>query len=619
MNEIEKLSMQSPNLTAENVKKIGELFPEVLTEALDDNGQLKHAINFDKLKQVLSEDMVEGKESYEFTWVGKREAMMEAGRPTTKTLRPDRESSVNFDTTENIYIEGDNLEALKILQESYLGKIKMIYIDPPYNTGNDFVYNDSFNLSNVEINEDAGIVDELGNRFKKNESSGAKYHSNWLNMMYPRLKLARNLLKEDGLILISIDQNEIDNLKMVGTEVFGKENLLADFIWKKKQGGGNDSNNVVIEHEYIVAFSKSQNVKLMLDKKYKLADSLYPFKDENGEYGLITLDKSSIQFSQSLVFEITDSDGNSYFPRVVKGKQSCWRWSKAKVESEFNDLVFKNGKVYTKYYRPEGIKPKSLLIDPMYGRTETGSDDIKSLFNNKPFSYPKPVLLIEHFLGITTEDDDIILDFFSGSATTAHSIFKLNTEDSANRKFIMIQLPESTGEKSEAFKSGFKTIPEIGKERIRRAGKKIINENPIAANKLDIGFKSFIIDESNMKDIYYKPSEIGQGGLLDFVSNVKDDRSSEDLLYQTMLSLGMELSLKIEKHEIKGTKIFNVDEGSLIACFDLNLTETIIREIASEMPLRAVFKESSFTNSSAKINLKEIFKELSPGTKVKVI
>ena len=409
----------------------------------------------------------------ELIWDNKKEMLEEVNSEdflkTDKCFEYDKEESRNFDTTENLYIEGDNLEALKLLQKDYNNKIKMIYIDPPYNTEKNFIYKDTF----------------------RNKRKKECRHSGWLNMMYPRLKLARDLLSDDGVIFISIDDNEVSNLKKICDEVFGESNFIAQLIWKKKQGGGNDSSHVVVEHEYIIVFSKKEsNLKLNLDKNYKLDDKLYPYSDSKGDYGLITLDKASIQFSKSLVFEITDPKGEKYYPRVVKGKQSCWRWSKAKVDAEYDKLVFKNGKVYTKYYRPDGVTPKSLLIDSIYGRTESGSDDIKSLFSNKPFSYPKPINLIKHCISVGSSSG-IILDFFSGSATTAHAVMQLNAEDKGNRKFIMVQLPEECDKKTEAYKVGYKNICEIGKERIRRAGDKIVEENKDkeGIEDLDIGFK----------------------------------------------------------------------------------------------------------------------------------
>ena len=614
---MEKMKMESANLTDMNIDKIAALFPNCITETADENGKLKKAVNFEMLRAMLSEDIAEGDEAYEFTWVGKKAAIAEANRPIRKTLRPCVEESVNWDSTENLYIEGDNLEVLKLLQESYLGKVKMIYIDPPYNTGNDFIYRDDFAVSADDYAEESGQLDEDGNRLFKNTDSNGRFHSDWCSMIYSRLMLARNLLSDDGVIFISIDDNEIDNLKKICDQVFGTSNFVAQFIWKKKQGGGNDSSFVVAEHEYIVSYTKNALLlHLGLDKNYKLDDALYPYSDENGDYGLITLDKASIQFSQSLVYEITGPDGKKYLPRVVKGKQSCWRWSKAKVEKQYDELVFKNDKVYTKYYRPEGVTPRSLLIDAVYGRTESGNDDIKALFQPSPFSYPKPILLIKHFLSIGTDKNDIILDFFSGSATTAHAVMKLNAEDGGHRKFIMVQLPEETDEKSEAYKAGYKNICEIGKERIRRAGAKIKSET---GADIDYGFRVLKLDDTNMQDVYYTPAETTQTMLAGFESNIKPDRTDLDLLFGCLLDWGLPLSMPYSSEQIEGVTVHTYNDGDLIACFDKAIPESVIKTIAKRHPLRVVFRDDSFADSPSKINVSEIFKMLSPDTRVKVI
>ena len=613
MMQINNLDMESVNIVDENIEKIGKLFPNVIVES--ENGK---TIDFDLLKQELSKEIIEGnKEKYQLTWPGKKKAIVTANEPTNKTLRLVKEKSVDFDNTQNIYIEGDNLEALKILQESYLNKIKCIYIDPPYNTGNDFIYNDDFKSNTLDDLFEQGIIDEHENRLLHNSNSNSKFHSDWLSMMYSRLKLARNLLRKDGAIFISIDDNEIENLRKICDEIFGENNFIAQFIWKKKQGGGNDSNFVVAEHEYILCFCKSiENFSINLDKNYQLSGDLYPYKDEKGEYGLITLDKTSIQFSQSLVYEIKDKDGNIYYPRIVKGKQSCWRWSKSKVEKQFDELVFKNGKVYTKYYRPIGVTPKSLLVDTIYGRTESGNDDIKVLFESNLFSYPKPVALLKHFISIGSGDDDIVMDFFSGSATLAQACLQLNLEEKSTRKFILVQLPEKCNEKTDACKQGYKTICDIGEERIRRAGKKIKEETNA---DIDYGFRVYKIDSSNMKDIYYKPSDLKQSQLNLFESNIKEDRTPEDLLTQVMLDLGLTLDLKIEEKNISKNKVFFVESNSLVACFDDVIDINIIDEICKCSPLKIVFKENSFKNDSEKINTYERIKKLSPETEVNII
>ena len=618
---MDKLKMQTANKADENFKKLSEMFPNAVTETIDENGEVVRAIDKDVLMQEINTKVVDGKEErYQFTWPDKKKSVLLANAPINKTLRPCREESVDFDNTENLYIEGDNLEVLKLLQETYLGKIKMIYIDPPYNTGNDFVYEDNFAQSTEEYLANSGQYDDEGNRLVKNLDSNGRFHTDWLNMMYPRLKLAKDLLSDDGVIFISIDDNEVENLKKCCDEVFSPNNFIAQFVWKKKQGGGNDSNYVVAEHEYILCYSKNINsVFIGLDKNYKLDDALYPFSDEKGAYGLITLDKASIQFSESLVYEIIGPDGTKYFPRIVKGKQSCWRWSKAKVKKQYDELVFKNGKVYTKYYRPDGVTPRSLLIDSIYGRTESGNDDIKALFQPNPFSYPKPVLLIKHLISIGTSQDSIILDFFSGSATTAHAVMQLNAEDGGHRKFIMVQLPELTDEKSEAYKAGYKNICEIGKERIRRAGAKIKEESPLTTQNLDTGFRVLKCDSTNMKDVYYNPDEY-EADLFNILSdNIKEDRTPEDLLFQVMLNLGVLLSSKIEETVIDGKKVFNVADGFLIACFDVNVTEETITAIAKQKPYYFVMRDSSMASDSVATNFDQIFSTYSPDTVRKVL
>ena len=619
---MEKLRMQTQDGVATNIDKVAALFPNCITETRGADGNLRRAINFEALKQELLPTLVsDNEERYQFTWPDKRKATLLANAPINATLRPCREESVDFDNTHNLYIEGDNLDVLKCLKETYSGKVKMIYIDPPYNTGNDFVYEDDFAETTAEYLANSGQFDEQGNRLVANTESNGRFHTDWLNMIYPRLKVAKDLLTDDGGIFISIDDNEIENLRKVCDEIFGESNFVAQLVWKKKQGGGNDSSFVVAEHEYVLCFAKNTNkVKIGLDKKYKLDDALYPFSDEKGDYGLITLDKASIQFSQSLVFEIVDQEGNKYYPRVVKGKQSCWRWSKKKVDEQFDELVFKNGKVYTKYYRPEGVTPRSLLIDAVYGRTESGNDDIKALFpNSNPFSYPKPVALIHHNASIGSEKDSIILDFFSGSATTAHAVMQLNAEDGGNRKFIMVQLPELTDEKSEAYKAGYKNICEIGKERIRRAGRKIKEDSPLTTQHLDTGFRVLKLDSTNMEDVYYAPQDLKQTNLFNFVDNVKPDRTPEDLLFQVMLELGISLDSTIKQTNIDGKTVYDVAEGFLIACFDTGVTDATITAIAKQHPQYATLRDAAYANDSTATNFEQIFKTYSPNTTIKTL
>lgn len=490
--------------TETNENKLLKFLKENYPSVIKDN-----EINLQELKAIAGLPIDTKVNGYGLNFVGRNFARAKYAQKTDKELRLNTAMSKNIDTTQNLVLKGDNLDCLKILKSHYSGKIKCIYIDPPYNTDSDeFVYPDKFDKEELEV---LGLANLSEDDFARMEFSfkTKKSHNGWLAFMYPRLLLARDLLSKDGVIFISIDDNEQANLKLLCDDVFGVENFIAQFIWKKKQGGGNDSNNVVVEHEYIISYSKSLiEVQINLDKKYKLSDDLYPYKDENGEYGLITLDKSSIQFSESLVFEITDSEGNIYTPRIIKGKQSCWRWSKKKVEEEFDKLVFKDGKVYTKYYRPEGVTPKSLLIDAIYGRTETGNDDIKSLFTDfNAFSYPKPISLVSHFVSIISSSNDIILDFFAGSGTTGHAVMQLNAEDGGNRKFILCQIDEPIKEDKPAYKFCIENnlppvISSITIERLKRAGEKIKKEIEDENNKKgmseedkkqvpDIGFKVF--------------------------------------------------------------------------------------------------------------------------------
>lgn len=626
---MDKMKMESVDINASNIEKIGELFPNCITEMIDEEkSTLEHkvykkGINFELLKQMLSEDVLEGDEAYEFTWVGKKASIVEANKPIRKTLRPCKEESVNWDTTENMYIEGDNLEVLKLLQESYLGKIKMIYIDPPYNTGNDFIYNDDFKMDSDEYKDEIGEVDEEGNRLFKNTDANGRFHSDWCSMIYSRLMLARNLLSEDGVIFISIDDNEIEQLNVICKEIFGEKNFIANLIWKSKSGGANDSRYYAIDHEYVLVYVKSSQLFYPLIDREAEVSTTYNRKDEKGEYALDRLDKQSIRYSAALDYEIVGPDGKIYKPQHKNPNypNATWRWSKEHVQSSFDELVFAKGCVYTKNYKKEGSIARSLLLDDRFGRTRTGKTDCYALFKGNYFSNPKPIKLIRYLNLITSKEDDIILDFFSGSATTAHAVMQLNAEDGGNRKFIMVQLPEKTDEKSEAYKAGYKNICEIGKERIRRAGKKILEENKDkeGIENLDIGFRVFKLDDSNMTDVYYSPDEYSQNLISMLESNIKSDRSDLDLLFGCLLEWGLPLSLPYSSEQMKGYTIHNYNGGDLIACFDENISDSVIKAIAKKQPLHAVFRDSSFTDSPSKINVGEIFKLLAPDTRVKVI
>ena len=617
---MDKLKMHSEDGIAQNIDRIAQLFPNCITEIKTSAGDIERAVDFDKLKAELSCPIAEGNtQRYQFTWPEKLEASRLANTPTTSCLRPCRDESVDFDHTQNLYIEGDNLEVLKVLRHTYSGKVKMIYIDPPYNTGNDFVYEDDFACDQENFLLRSGQKDASGNRLVANSNSNGRFHTDWLNMIYPRLKLARELLSDDGVMFISIDDNEIDNLRKVCSEVFGDKNIVAQLIWKRKQGGANDSEHIVVEHEYVLAVAKNiDHLELLLDRTTKIDQKTYPFEDEHGRYNLVTLDKSSIQISQSLIYDIVGPDSQVYKPRVINGKQSCWRWGKQKVEADYDQLVFKNGNIYTKFYMPEGIKPRSLLIDDVFGRNAAGGADLKKLFNNsKPFSYPKPVSLIRHLISIACDKEGLILDFFSGSATTAQAVMRMNATDGGFRKFIMVQLPEELSQDSEGFKAGFKNICDIGKERIRRAGAAIKEEFGEKAADLDIGFRVLKLDSSNMKDTYYAPAKLTMASLID--DNLKADRTSEDLLFQAMLETDVLLSEKIERLNIGGKEVFSVSDGFVMACFDNELDMETVKEIASKQPSYFITRNASFENDALVDNLDQIFKAYCPDCIVRII
>lgn len=643
---MDKLKMQTANKADENFKKLAEMFPNAVTETItgyDENGKaiVERAIDKDVLMQEISCEVVEGNEErYQFTWPDKKKSVFLANAPINKTLRPCREESVDFDNTENLYIEGDNLEVLKLLQETYLGKIKMIYIDPPYNTGNDFVYEDDFAQSTDEYLANSGQYDDEGNRLVKNLDSNGRFHTDWLNMIYPRLKIAKDLLTDDGVIFISIDDNEVENLIKCCNEIFGTSNFIANLIWKSKSGGANDSRYFAVDHEYIIVYAKSADkFELGIDKEATVTTT-YNRKDEKGQYALDRLDKQSIRYSEALDYEIIGPDGTSYRPKHKDPTHpnATWRWSKKNVEQHYDDLVFENGCVYTKNYKKEGAIARSLLLEDRFGRTRTGKTDCFSLFNRDYFSNPKPYKLIRYLEIIASNKDSIILDFFSGSATTAHAVMQLNAEDGGHRKFIMVQLPEATNEKSEAYKAGYKNICEIGKERIRRAGNKIleeatqetvdiakygesyeVDETMNKYKNLDVGFRVLKCDSSNMKDVYYNPAEYEQSLFSRLEDNIKEDRTPEDLLFQVMLDLGVLLSSKIEETTIAGKKVFNVEDNYLIACFDSDVTEETIKAIAKQKPYYFVMRDSSMANDSVATNFEQIFATYSPDTVRKVL
>lgn len=616
---MDKLKMMSMDRTSENIEKIRAIFPNCVTEVLRD-GKEEYAIDFDMLRQELSKEIVEGREErYQMTWPDKKKAILLANSRITKTLRPCREESVDFDNTENLYIEGDNLEVLKLLQETYLGKVKMIYIDPPYNTGNDsFVYNDIYSMDEEEFKKAGGYYDEEGNRVidvKANSESNGRFHTDWLNMIYPRLKIARDLLSDDGLIFISIDDNEQANLKIICDEVFGEGNCFANICWRRQDGQTNIGAIARVK-EYILIYSKEKNCqfgKLPLSEKAKKD---YQYKDEKGYYGRGRL-REPVRGKYN--YELVSPSGI-----ICKGP---WLISEAEFkELEKKDLVHwpekEGGSPRKKIYLKDMLDKGQIANDFWgieFGTNQRASLEVEKLFNKRMFDFPKPVSLISMLVRLGVNKESTILDFFSGSATTAHAVLQLNSEDGGNRKFIMIQLPEACDEKSEAYKAGYKNICEIGKERIRRAGKKIKEERPLTTVNLDTGFRVLKLDSSNMRDVFYKPEELTQMSMLDTQDNIKPDRSAEDLLFQVMLDMGAPLSAKIEQNTVCGKQVFTVADNYLMACFEDNLAEDVITAIAKQQPLYAVFRDSSFATDSVSKNVEQIFATYSPDTKLSIL
>lgn len=707
---MDKLRMESPDLTAQNIDRIAALFPNCVTEMLDEERSTpekkvyKRAVNFELLKQMLSPDVVDGDEAYEFTWVGKKAAIVEANKPIRKTLRPCVAESKDWDTTENLYIEGDNLEVLKLLQESYLGKVKMIYIDPPYNTGNDFIYADDFMRSQEEENEQMGMYDEDENRLFKNTDTNGRFHSDWCSMIYSRLMLARNLLTEDGVIFISIDDNEAFNLKEICDEVFGSGNFVAQLAVQLNPRGRNLDRYVAKTHESVLIYVRDYlNTASILgiEKEGKMVDE-YNKTDERGAYRLIGLRNRNQAFNPvtrpNLYYPLyvnpctravstvkTDSFTDEVFPDTPDGIKTCWTWMKKKVESENNLITAERTgsewRIYRKdYLISEDGTTATTLVKSLWTENTINNDygkkAIKELFGANVMSFPKPPELIKRMASIGSHQDSIVLDFFSGSATTAHAVMQLNAEDGGHRRFIMVQLPEKCDESSESYKAGYKNICEIGKERIRRAGDKIkseidvVHKDDYAAlvqsqqsndqkvmtgfdslkssgvltekgytykdkdtkdisritysaedpndfyrfhpNALDIGFRVLKLDDTNMKDVYYAPDDYDQGMLAGLESNIKDDRTDLDLLFGCLIDWGLPLSLPYKSEQIDGCTVHTYNDGDLIACFDTNIPESVVKEIAQRKPLRAVFRDSGFASSPEKINVFEIFKLYMP-------
>ena len=613
--------MQTTNIVDENIKRIGELFPNCLTERLNDEGKPELAIDFDQLRQELSKDIVEGaEERYQFTWPDKRNAIRLANAPTTDTLRPCREESVDFDTTQNLYIEGDNLQVLKLLRENYLGKVKMIYIDPPYNTGNDFVYNDDFSQTTGEYMHNSGQKDEEGNRLVANTESNGRFHTDWLNMIYPRLKVAKDLLSEDGVIFVSIDDNESENLKKVCGEIFGATNFVAQMVWQKRTAP--DARRIISAgHEYLLVYVKKIELghdvlnPLPFDANDR-ARYKNPDNDPNGPWISTDCTAQAGHGTKDQFYDMITPSG-----RIVKLQSGlCWRYTKRRMEEEIaaGHIWFGTdgqGVPRKKTYLAdrEGKTMWTWWPNTEVGHTQEATKEVAALFEQSGImDFPKPLRYMKRIIHIASEKDSIILDFFSGSATTAHAVIQLNAEDGGNRKFIMVQLPEATDEKSEAYKAGYKNICEIGKERIRRAGKKIKEDSPLTTQDLDTGFRVLKLDSSNMEDVYYTPSEFNEQKLFD--DNIKPDRTEEDLLFQTMIELGIELSAKIEKRSIAGKTVWSISDGYLMACFDEEVNETTITEIARQQPYYFVMRDSSLANDQVADNFEQIWEEYSKDT-----
>lgn len=634
---MDKLKMQTKNKADENFKKLSALFPNAVTETINENGELVRAIDKDVLMQEINGAVVEGKEErYQFTWPDKKKSILLANSPISKTLRPCRDESVDFDNTENLYIEGDNLEVLKLLQETYLGKIKMIYIDPPYNTGNDFVYNDDFSESAEEYLDRSGQYDDEGNRLVQNTESNGRFHTDWLNMIYPRLKLAKDLLSEDGVIFISIDDNEQENLKKVCDEVFGDCNYVATFPWRKRTAKSDVPFGVSQDYEWIICYAKSNIFVAATEGTERKYFETPDFPNRPWRIHDLTTQRTASERPNSNFTMINPKTGKEYPVNTLR----TWAVTKETFQQYYDEgkIVFPDDydflnitKPAFRYWKEEDMKKAgkmygmiaaSTKLPDYIGMSLDGTKEITELFSSKIFSYPKTIKLVKYLIDISTKDDtnSIILDFFSGSATTAHAVMQLNAEDNGNRKFIMVQLPEETDEKSEAYKAGYKNICEIGKERIRRAGAKIKEENPLTTQNLDTGFRVLKCDTTNMKDVYYSPAEFTVQTLDGTEDNIKEDRTEEDLLFQVMLDLGVLLSSRIEEKMIGGKKVFVVgEENDLVACFDENITEETVTEIAKMKPYYFVMRDSSMASDSVAANFEQIFEAYSAGTIRKVL
>lgn len=629
---MEKLKLQTRDLSLINISKLSKIFPSCITESVDSTGVPKLAVDFDRLRQELSGEVIEsGRERYHLQWPGKGKALVDSSSPTTKTLRPVRKDSTAFESTRNIYIEGDNLEALKLLQETYLSKVKMIYIDPPYNTGSDFVYDDDFSEGDETYAKRSLQKDESGGRLVANPESNGRFHSDWLSMMYPRLKLARNLLSDDGVIFISIDDNEVHNLRKICDEIFGDINFYCSFVWQRRSGAMDSVDNTSTDHEYVLCYAKQKQKLNGIQRTFERYEN--PDNDPRGPW--IADNLSAGKAGGDVHYEITDpATGNTFLPPSGR----YWPYNRNTMKQKIAEgrILFPSspgGRPLLKRFQNEAKsevvpvstwmkqesdkKVSNSLLSAMNTR---GTKEVQELLGGKYFSHPKSTVLIKSLASqCLTKDDDIVLDFFSGSATTAHAIMSRNAEMGTRCRFILVQLDEACEKDTEAFKAGYRTIPEIGRERIRRAGRRLAEANSILAASLDLGFRALRVDSSNMKDVYYKPDALVKEDLFEHIENIKEDRTSEDLLFQVLLDWGVDLGLPIAQENIEDKSVFFVDQNALAACFEKGITEELVKKLAARKPLRVVFRDAGFKSDNVKINVEQIFKLLSPGTEIKTI
>lgn len=625
---MDKLKMHSPDLSQDNIAKIRALFPGCVTEARDEaTGAVRLAVDFDQLRQELSEHIVEGpQERYRLDWPGKREALLASNAPIAKTLRPSESDSVDFLGTHNLFIEGDNLEALKVIQETYLGKVKLIYVDPPYNTGRDFVYDDDFAENAESFMVRSMQTSASGDRLVANPESNGRFHSDWLTMMYSRIRLAKTLLSEDGVFLTSIDDGEVSNIRKICDEIFGEDHFAAQIIWKKRNTPPNDR-VIGAQHDYILVYFKNDLAGINLRPRTDDQIARYKNPDDHPKgpwvVGDLTANVKGGRFSQALYYPITNPNtGEEFYPP----NNGNWRFNKDRIER-----LIASDEIYFGKDGTSSPKLKRFLCDVKDGATWTtlwdfapfntsGTNEMRDIFGNSVlFENPKPIGLLEHIVDLGASSDALVMDFFAGSGTTAHAVLKKNSEDGGSRRFIMIQLPEATNEDSEAHKAGYKTIAEVSKERIRRAGKKILEGECHPDWNRDVGFRVLKVDTSNMKDVYYRPDELKQSDLLDMVDNVKEGRTAEDLLFQVLVDWGVDLTLPIRRETVQSKTVFFVDDNALVACFDRGVTEDLVKELAGHEPLRVVFRDNGFVSDAVKINVEQIFRQLSPTTDVKSI